>query len=1181
MTCSSCGAELPAGSRFCPSCGQPQSAHTEERRVVTVLFADLVGFTAIAESMDPEAAKLLVDRGFERLVRDVVGFGGRVDKILGDAIVALFGAPIAHEDDAERAVRTALQMQKTMRAYAAEVGADVRLRIGVNTGEVLTGAMRSGGEYTAMGDVVNTASRLQSTAAPGEVFVGGPTYEATRDVIVYEAVGPVQVRNREELVDAHRAVDVLVLPGRRPRRRQTPLVGRDAEVALLRSAVSLAFRQERTQLVLLLGDSGVGKTRLADEVVAWSVREHQARVLESRCVPYGEANVWYPIGSAVRSLCGLEEDAPADRTRAACEDLVADALGEPRDAAAVRRTVASFLGLMGAESAGRDQEPGRVRTEASAALIRVLESLSERSPIFLRIADLHWADDVVLELVDDLVDGLGRSPVVLMASARHLIDERWAPRTGRHNHLILNLDPLDAAATELLLDTLLGTSLDEATRSVLLARSGGNPLFLEELVALVDRQGLADARPVEIVGEGAETDLPETLRGLIAARLDGLPPELRTVLDQASVIGSSGLLAELEVLCSVAGAEGWAAALDDLVDRELMEQSGPRWSFRSDVIREVAYGTLTKADRSSRHAALARWMADRASGPVADDEAVDRTAFQFAQAAVLASDVALGGTDARELRDRALSWLFEAARRARRTESYVLAARLCTQALDLIGDDPSDRRLDFLLGRAEARVGLFELAGARADVEEARRVAAALGDERGHSRVLLVEGDLQQRAGDVDAAAAALDDALARFRATEDRRGEAEALRRLGTVRMFERDYVGAEERTREALAIFEELEDRRGEAWALQSLAWVAYLADRVTEVEERIAAASSSFEWLGDVAGIGWSNALLAFTRFQQGRFEEAEQLAETTLVDATGRGDRFGESMMALVTALVRLWTGRTVQSIERAEEAAELFARIGDAVGQARAEATIGRARLMSGDVVGGFETIDAAIAAHRRTGRPDAVAILATVGLAASNATGDPDRAAAYGTALQGAGIPEEIIGSTDRTIAQAVALLQRGEAPAAAELLEVRASADGAGQLASLAVATAFARLAEGRASEALALTDRVHEAARSTYVDLATSYVVAGLAHAVRGDASEMIAAFSAARQELDATADVLGQAVVRLAEAEAAAAMGAMSARGLRREADTRLAELGITADGWRTLYRSVLASVEPVRG
>lgn len=1138
-----------------------------------MLFADLVGFTAIAETMDPEAAKLLVDRGFERLVRDVVGFGGRVDKILGDAIVALFGAPIAHEDDAERAVRAALQMQKTIRAYATEVGADVRLRIGVNTGEVLTGAMRSGGDYTAMGDVVNTASRLQSTAAPGEVFVGGPTFEATRDVIVYEPVGAVQLRNREESVDAHRAVDVLVLPGRRPRRRQAPLVGRDAEVALLRSAVSLAFRQERTQLVLLLGDSGVGKTRLADEIVAWSVREHQARVLESRCVPYGEANVWYPIGSAVRSLCGLAEDESADRTRAACEDLVADALGASRDAATVRRTVTAFLGLMGVDVPGRDQEPGRVRAEASAALIRVLDALSERAPIFVRIADLHWADDVVLELVDDLVDGLGRSPVVLMASARHLIDERWAPRTGRHNHLILNLDPLDAAATEQLLDRLLGTSLDEATRAVLLARSGGNPLFLEELVALVDRQGIPEARTVETTGDGGDADLPETLRGLIAARLDGLPPELRTVLDQASVIGSSGLVAELEVLCVAADAVDWAASLDDLVDRELMEQTGPRWSFRSDVIREVAYGTLTKADRSARHAVLARWMADRASGPVADDEAVDRTAFHFAQAAALASDVAIGAPSATELRDRALSWLFEAARRARRSESYVLASRLCTQALDLIGDTPSERRLDFFLGRAEARVGLFELAGARADVDEADRVAAALGDERGRSRVLLVEGDLQQRAGDVDAAAATLDDALTRFRAADDRRGEAEALRRLGTVRMFERDYAGAEDCTRAALAIFRELDDRRGEAWALQNLAWVAYLADRVTEVEERIAAAASSFEGLGDVAGIGWSNALLAFTRFQQGRFEEAEGLAETTLLDATERGDRFGESMMALVTALVRLWTGRTVQAIERAEEAADLFGRIGDSIGQARAEATIGRARVMAGEVVGGFESIDAAIAAHRRANRPDAVAILATVGLAASNAIGDSDRAVVYGTALQGAGIPEEIIGSTDRTVAQAVSLMQRGEARAAAELLEVRAAVDGADQFAPLAVAMAFARLAEGRANEALALTDRVHESTRSTYVDLATSYVVAGLAHAVRGDASEMIAAFSAARQELDATADAVGQAVVRLAEAEAAAAIGAMSARGLRREADTRLADLGVLADGWRTLYRTVL--------
>ena len=277
--------------------------------MVTVLFGDLVGFTAMAEQADPERIKNLVDRCFERLVRDIVAFGGRVDKIVGDAIVALFGAPVAHEDYPERAVRAALAMQETMRIYRAEVGAPIQMRIGINTGEVLTGAMRAGGDYTAMGDVVNIANRLQTAAVGGEVIVGSATYNATAEAVSYEPVGPVAARGRDEPIEAWRALEVLLLPGRHPRHRRSPLVGRDEELSLLRQAVELAFTRGRSNLILLLGDAGVGKTRLADEVTEWAACEHGARHVESRCVPYGEANIWYPIGAALAELCGVAEGA--------------------------------------------------------------------------------------------------------------------------------------------------------------------------------------------------------------------------------------------------------------------------------------------------------------------------------------------------------------------------------------------------------------------------------------------------------------------------------------------------------------------------------------------------------------------------------------------------------------------------------------------------------------------------------------------------------------------------------------------------------------------------------------------------------------------------------------------------------------------------------------------------------
>ncbi len=255
------------GARFCASCGQPLQRRSDERRVVTVLFADLVGFTTLSETRDPEQVKNLVDNCFERLVADIAAYGGQVDKIVGDAILALFGAPTAHEDDAERAVRAAMAMQRTLDEYTSATGtAMLRMRIGINTGEVLVGALRAGGDYTAMGDVVNTAQRLQTAAQPGQIVVGRSTQEATRHVVRFTDLGPVKARGREEPVEAWVAEEALLPPGARPGRGAAPLVGRDAELGLLTRAIDTAVERRRAELVLVVAEAGMGKTRLAEEV---------------------------------------------------------------------------------------------------------------------------------------------------------------------------------------------------------------------------------------------------------------------------------------------------------------------------------------------------------------------------------------------------------------------------------------------------------------------------------------------------------------------------------------------------------------------------------------------------------------------------------------------------------------------------------------------------------------------------------------------------------------------------------------------------------------------------------------------------------------------------------------------------------------------------------------------------
>ena len=1177
MACPACGATTPAGSRFCPSCGAGLSGPGDERRVVTVLFGDLVGFTALAETMDPEAVKALVDRGFQRLVHDITGFGGRVDKILGDAIVALFGAPVAHEDDAERAVRAALAMQQTMRAYAAEVGADIQMRIGVNTGEVLTGAMRAGGEYTAMGDVVNSANRLQSAARPGQVYVGPLTHEATRDVIGYEEIGPVQARGREEPIDAYRAVDVLLLPGRRPRLRQATLVGRDPELALLRSAVSLAFTQRRTLLVLLLGDAGVGKTRLADDVATWVERERDARMLESHCVPYGEANIWYPIGAALRTMFEIGDRTPVADAREATVKGVAQLLQIDVESSAVRHLASNLLYLMGYES-GRVVDQQRIRDEASRSLIQVLEAATAIQPVFFRVADLHWADDLVLEVIDEVIDGLGRNPFVLVGTARHLLDARWNPRIGRHNHLIVNLDPLDQVAASLLLDQLLDAEIDADTRRMLLTRSGGNPFFLEELVALLERQGepeltaLGEPAPLRSPAvPGATAELPETLRGLLAARLDRLEPDERAVLDNAAVLGRSGSLEALAEMCEAGGLiPTWRAAFDVLVDKELLTLTGDRWSFRSDVLREVAYGTLTKSDRARRHAEVATWIEGHLAELGPDVGVIDRIAFHYAKAASLSNELAFGSTSAAGLTEKALSWLAEAGRRAMNAEVYLLAARLYSQGLDLTGTQASGQRLEFLLGRAQARFGLLELAGAHADVDEAIRVADALGDRLGRTRVCLVAGEIIRREGDLDLAVATLQGALDDFRELGDRRGEAEALRLIGIARQYERSFPEAERSTTEALAIFRDLDDRRGAAWALQNLAWISYLSGRVAEAEVRIDASAAAFAELGDTGGLSWANALLASTRFHQGRLIEAEGLAEEILPDARVRGDRFGEGMMLLLTSLVRLWSGRTALAVERAEEARAHFVRVGDQVGLLQAQAALGRSLISSGDLSAGFATLTELFDTVGRMQPRRGEALAATVWTGAALHVGDVDRARLHVDEMD---LPDDLgqPSGWDRAKARGLYHLQRGDVDEARRVLSAAVHDGGPDVSPGLIATLALADVAAGDTVAALAGADRAHESTRSTYLDMAYSYMAAGLSHAIRGDFSELIAAFAAGRQEVDLTGDAVAQAVVRLAEGYALTAVGATSARSVGREAQRRLLDLGIDAAGWATVFRT----------
>ncbi len=519
-------------ARFCSSCGSEIRHLSDERRVVTVLFGDLVGFTALSETRDPETVKNLVDRCFARLATDITAFGGTVDKVIGDAIVALFGAPVAHEDDAERAVRAALRMQQTLAGFVSEVaGAELRMRIGINTGEVLVGALRAGGDYTAMGDVVNTAARLQTAAQPDEVLVGETTYSATDGVVSYESRGSLQAKGREAPVPVWVARRPLLPPGSRPRHHTVALVGRDRELSLLQAAWRTSTANQRASHLLLVGDAGLGKTRLAGELAAVAVADGGA-VLEGRCVPYGEANAWWPVAEAVRTTCRVEASDSYERARSRTCERVAASLGEDVDAAEQDRVASGLLHLMGFEESLGGMEAAAARDEAVRALVAYIEGFARQSPILIIFSDLHWADDVVLELTDTLLERLARTPVTMLATAREQLLERWSPKPGRHNSVRIALDPLGPEAAAELLTSLLGHEPTPELAAAMLGRSGGNPFFIEELVSLMSDGSVQG-------GDGVTSMpvLPATLRGLVAARLDGLDVGPRTILQDAAVLG--------------------------------------------------------------------------------------------------------------------------------------------------------------------------------------------------------------------------------------------------------------------------------------------------------------------------------------------------------------------------------------------------------------------------------------------------------------------------------------------------------------------------------------------------------------------------------------------------------------------------------------------------------------------
>ena len=678
MRCPSCGQENPAGARFCFSCGKPfeETAAREERKVVTVLFADLVGFTSRADAMDPEDVRALLSPYHQRLRSELERFGGTVEKFIGDAVVALFGAPVAHEDDPERAVRAAL----AIRDWVREEEADLQLRIAVNTGEALIalGARPEAGEGMASGDVVNTTARLQSAAPVNGILVGETTWRATRDRIEYAEHEAVSAKGKSAAVNVWEAVEAKSRSGMDLEQRVlTPLVGREREVGVLFDAFERAMRQREPQLVTLVGVPGIGKSRLVAELFQ-RIDQMPDLILwrQGRALPYGAGVSFWALGEMVKAQTGINEndtpEAALARLRASVEDTV-----DEHERAWVERHLEALLSL--------SDESVVDRQESFAAWRLYLEGLADQRPLVLVFEDLHWADEGLLDFVDHLAEWASGVPLLVLASARpELLDRRPGWGGGKLNAVTLALAPLDDAdAARVIAGVLDRAVLPAETQAALLERAGGNPLYAEQFARLYLEQGAVGG-----------TGVPENVQATIAARLDALPDDEKQLLQDAAVLGkvfwSGGLGPDVDPALHALERKAFIRR-----ERRSAVAGEAEYAFRHVLVREVAYGQIPRSARARKHVAAAEWV-ESLGRPEDHAELLAHhyaTAWELARAA---------GQDTPELVERARVALRKAGDRAAALNSQTVAADFYRAALELWPADAPDRPLLlFALGRAE------------------------------------------------------------------------------------------------------------------------------------------------------------------------------------------------------------------------------------------------------------------------------------------------------------------------------------------------------------------------------------------------------------------------------------------------------------------------------------------------
>jgi class 3 adenylate cyclase/tetratricopeptide (TPR) repeat protein len=728
--CSNCGEENPERFRLCGFCGTPLAAvlpQHEVRKTVTIVFSDLKGSTAMAERLDSEAVREVMSRYFDEMRDALERHGGKIEKYIGDAIMAVFGLPRVHEDDALRAVRAAVDMRERLAVLNRELderwGITIGNRTGVNTGEVVAGDPTTD-QRLVTGDTVNTAARLEQAAPSCEVLIGEPTYRLVRDAVEVEPVEPLELKGKSERVPAYRLVSVRATDGVE-RRHDSPLVGRERELGVLAEELEKAIADRSCRLVTIFAQAGVGKSRLIEEFAR--AASPRASVHKGRCLPYGRGITFWPLVEIIRDAASIRDD---DTPKVALDKLT-DIAGPGGEDAVAR--VASAVGL------GEKDFP---LDEVFWGTRKLFELQATRQPLVVVFEDIHWAESAFLDLIEHVARTATGAPILLVCAARpDLLDRR--PEWNERDAPLLELEPLSAAESERIVEHLLGDApFPTEVRNRIIAAAEGNPLFVQQVLSMMIDDGLLRQEDGGWIPVGDLSDLaiPGTIQALLAARLDLLSAEERAVLEPASVIGLFFEQPPVEELVPDVIHGQVEAHLRSMTHKQLVRpqpiETDYDYRFHHILVRDAAYQGILKRARATMHERFADWAegVNRDRGREMQFEEI--LGYHLEQAYQYLSE--LGPLDAHglELGARAAARLANAGRRAFARGDMTAAANLLRRGTSLLPDqDPA--RLELLPDLGEAMMEIGEFAWAQVYLEEALDGAMAIGDERLRADALL------------------------------------------------------------------------------------------------------------------------------------------------------------------------------------------------------------------------------------------------------------------------------------------------------------------------------------------------------------------------------------------------------------------------------------------------------------